>query len=169
VNRWPTWVASLLVIASAAHADPFEERQTPFDQGRFGVSAGAGVSYSNGYRYYSIGIGAGYYLLDGFAVGVSLSHQWGDGPGITQITPGLIYVAQPLYGSWPVLPYIGIHYTHGFVDGDYYDIDAVGASTGIMYVVGRVVFGIGVGYTRTVSECIRCDAVYPDLTLSVTF
>lgn len=161
------------MLASAAHAapgDPVEEppRRTPFDQGRFNLGFGAGSQTAFGQRYFAIGGGAGYFVLDGVEVGLSGQYQWGDGPSITRLSPALRYVAQPLVGVWPVIPYVGVFYSHWFIGDMIPDEDAIGGRTGLLYVSGSVVLGLGVAYEHLVSECTtNCSAVYPDLTIAV--
>ena len=168
--------ALLLValLSSAAAAQPGVEepptRRTPFDQGRFGFSAGAGSTTAFGERYFAIGAGAGYYVLDGVETGLSTQVQWGDGPTITRLTPSLRYVVQPLVGKFPLIPYAGVFYSHWFVGGGVADVDAIGTRGGLLYVSGSVILGLGVAYEHVVSECTGdCDAIYPDITVAVSF
>jgi hypothetical protein len=160
------------IVASVAHADPAEDeaprRRTPFDQGRFGFSAGAGTQSAFGERYFGISAGATYFVLDGVGVGLGGEFQWGDGPNIARLTPELRYVAQPLVGKWPLVPYTGVFYSHWFIGDMVQDQDAVGARGGLLYVSGSIVLGLGIAFERIVSECTDdCSAVYPDLTIAV--
>jgi hypothetical protein len=83
----------------APEAEP-STRKTPFDRGRFGLSFGAGSQTAFGARYFAVGGGAGYYVLDGVELGLGAQHQWGDGPSISRVTPSLRYVVQPLVGKF---------------------------------------------------------------------
>ncbi|HEX5060286.1 MAG TPA: hypothetical protein VFV99_13050 [Kofleriaceae bacterium] len=147
--------------------EPPRER-TPFDRGRFALSAGAGTTSVFDQRYFGIGVAAGYFVLDGVAIDLGTQVQWGDGPTILRTTPGLRYVAQPLVGTWPLIPYVAGYYTHWFVGDAIADVDAVGTRGGLLYVSGSLVLGLGVGYEHLVSECtMDCSSVYPDLTISI--
>lgn len=167
---------SLLLVAlfaTAARAQPGLEPEpppppTPFDQGRFGLSAGAGTGSAFGQRYFAVGAGATYYVLDGAGIGLSSQVQWGSGPTITRVTPEVRYVAQPLVARWPLVPYAAVYYSHWFVGDALDDVDAMGTRGGLYYVSGSFVLGFGVGYERLVSDCtMDCSSFYPDLTLSL--
>ncbi|HEY5949948.1 MAG TPA: hypothetical protein VIV40_30850 [Kofleriaceae bacterium] len=143
-------------------------RRTPFDRGRFGFSGGAGTSSALGQRYYGVGASASYFVLDGVAVGLGSQLQWGDGPTITRVTPELRYVVQPLVGRWPLVPYVGVFYSHWFVAQHIADVDAIGTRAGLLYVSGSVVLGLGAAYEHLVSDCTEdCSSIYPDITISV--
>ncbi len=112
--------------------------------------------------------GAGYYVLDGVELGFGAGHQFGDDPTISRVTPSLRYVAQPLVGHSPLVPYIGVFGSHYFVYDGYADINTVGTRGGLLYVSGSMVIGLGLAYERIVSECVEdCSSVYPDFTLSI--
>lgn len=169
-------LAGLLATASAARAEssllapPPPPPPTPFDQGRVAISAGAGSSSNFGVRYFGIGIGGGYYVLDGLQLGLAGLYQWGDGPTISKVSPGIRYVAQPLVRHSPVVPYVGVFYNHWFIGEDIPDVDSVGSRAGLVYVSGNVVIGGGVAVERTVSECDEdCTDVYPDLVIAISF
>jgi hypothetical protein len=163
-------LASSLAAAqpSATEHEPPPRPRTPFDRGRFGLSAGAGTTSALGQRYFGIGAGASYFVLDGVGVGLSAQVQWGDGPTITRTTPELRYVAQPLVGRWPLIPYVAVFYTHWFIGDAFEDVDAIGTRGGLLYVSGSIVLGLGVAYEHLVSECtMNCSSVYPDITISI--
>lgn len=166
----------LLLGAAPAHADPDPApippdeppRVTPFDQGRFGLSFGAGSQNTLGEKYYGVAGGMGYYVLDGVELGLGTAHQWGDGPSITRLTPSLRYVAQPLVRYSPVVPYVGVFGSRYFVYEGNADVNTLGGRAGLIYVGGSVLLGLGVAVERIVSECTEdCTSVYPDFTLSL--
>jgi len=170
-------ICLVLLGAAPAHADPDpsanppEEppRVTPFDQGKFGLSFGAGSQNTLGEHYYTVAGGMGYYVLDGVEVGLGTAHQWGDGPSITRLTPSLRYVAQPLVRHSPVVPYVGVFGSRYFVYEGNDDVNTLGGRAGLIYVGGSVLFGLGVAVEQIVSECTEdCTSVYPDFTLSVS-
>jgi hypothetical protein len=163
----------LVVGAVPAHAQPVppEEppRKTPFDQGKFGLGFSAGSHSSLGEHYYVVGGGMGYYVLDGVELVLGTSHQWGDGPAITRLTPGLRYVAQPLVRYSPLVPYVGVFGSRYFIYEGNDDVNTVGSRAGLIYVGGSVLLGLGVAVEHVVSECTEdCTSVYPDFTLSVS-
>ncbi len=164
----------LLVLASnLAVAQPIEiepPTETPFDRGKKNLSVAGGAGNNLGEQYYAIGAGFGYFVLDGLELGASVLEQFGDGPSITKLAPQVRYIAQPLVGKWPLIPYVGAFYTHWVIGGGIDDVDAVGARTGLLYVSGRILLGLGVAVEKTVSKCVdECTNVYPDFTISLSF
>jgi hypothetical protein len=134
-----------------------------------GLSVGAGSTSAFGERYFAVGAGFGYYVLDGLDVGIGGLHQFGDGPSISKVAPSIRYVVQPLVGRWPLIPYAGVFYNHWFIGDGYADVDAVGSRGGLIYVSGSILLGLGVAVEHTVSACARdCWAVYPDLSISLS-
>jgi hypothetical protein len=165
-------LAVLCSIGQRARADdePEDKRETPFDRGRMNLGVGGGSTQAFGERYFGLGAGFGYFVLDGLELGVSALYQFGDGPSISKVAPQIRYVAQPLVGKWPLIPYVGTFYTHWFIGESFADVDAVGARGGLLYVSGHVLLGLGVAVEKTVSECVEdCTTAYPDLTISLAF
>jgi len=172
-------VASVLAQALPARADvvepppppPEPPKPTPFDRGKLGVSVGGGTQTQLGVHYIAIGAGVGYFVLDGVQLGVSGLHEFGDGPSISKLSPSLTYIAQPLVGKWPVIPYAGGFYNHWFIGDNNPDLDTIGARAGLMFVSGHLVLGLGVAVEHVVSACnamtTDCNSVYPDLTISM--
>ena len=149
---------------------PEPKEPTPFDRGRMSLSAGGGTTSNFGERYFAIGASFSYFVLDGLAVGIGGVHQFGDGPSISKVSPEVRYVAQPLVGKWPLIPYVGVFYNHWFIGDGYADVDAIGGRSGLLYISGHLLLGLGVAVERTVSECPDndCVTVYPDLTISLS-
>ena len=166
---------TLLLIGGVAHADdetlevPPPREPTPFDQGKMNLSIFGGSTSNFGERYFAIGGGFGYFVLDGLELGVAAVHQFGDGPSISQVQPRVRYVVQPLVGKFPLIPYVGAFYNHWFIGDGFDDVDAVGGRVGLIYISGRLLLGLGVAVERTVSPCTEdCTDVYPDFSLSLS-
>ena len=158
---------ALLVLAAAAPAYA-DDPPTPFDQGRLNVTAGGGTSSWLGHSYVVIGGGVGYYVLDGVELSLHGLHEFGSGPSISELSPQLRYVAQPLVGKWPVIPYVGAFYNHWFVGDNLGDVDSVGGRAGGLWVNGNVILGLGVVYEQIVSSCtMDCSSWYPDITIAL--
>lgn len=172
--RWLALTATL-VLAAPARADdavpepaPPPPRPTPFDRGKFGLSLGAGRQNELDASYIFVAGGLGYYILDGVQIGLAGEHFFGNGPSISLATPSLRYVAQPLVGKFPLIPYIGAFYDHYFIGGRP-DQDGVGGRAGVLYVSGQMVLGLGIAVERTVSTCAKdCTAVFPDITIGLS-
>jgi hypothetical protein len=161
------WVAVLVLAAAPAYADG---PPTPFDQGH--VSVHLAITEQSAFDAYRVGLGAGvgYFVLDGLELGVFGLHMFGNGPSLDEVSPSVRYTAQPLVGSWPVIPYVGAFYNHWFVGDGLSDVDAVGGRAGLLHLRGRLIVGLGIAYEHTVSTCTSsCDTVYPDVTFGFTF
>jgi hypothetical protein len=160
--------AALLSAATQAHADPGDpgSRETPFDRGHFTLMAGGGSQTVGGNHYLGVGVGVGYYVLDGLELGLFALHEFGSGPSLNEVTPSIQYVARPLVGRSPLIPYAGVFYNHWFVGAPLSDSDTAGTRAGAVYLSGRVIVGLGVVYEHVLSTCTQsCDQVYPDVTL----
>lgn len=165
-------VVFVALVATRAHAGGLEpDRPTPFDRGRWGFSAALGTQTAFGHSYFSAGAGVGYFVLDGLEIGLFGVHEFGDDPSISELSPSVQYIAQPLANSWPVIPYAAGFYNHWFLGSGFSDLDTVGARGGIVRLQGRAIVGLGVAYEHIVSSTCRtdCDLVYPDITLGFTF
>jgi hypothetical protein len=94
---------TLLLASGLAYADeeilePEPKPPTPFDRGKMNLSIAGGTTSNFGERYFAIGGGFGYFVLDGLELGIAAVHQFGDGPSISQVQPRVRYVVQPLVG-----------------------------------------------------------------------
>jgi hypothetical protein len=161
-----------LVRPAAADGDA-AAANTPFDRGKFGVGVGGGTQTNFNTQYIWIGASVGYFVLDGVELGVSGLHEFGSGPSISELSPSFRYVAQPLVGKWPVVPYVGVFYSHWFIGGNP-SVNTVGARAGLLCLSrvnpGFFVFGLGAAYEHVLGPCTSsCDSVYPDVTLGFAF
>lgn len=155
-------VLSLLVSApGAARADPFDEGSM-----RVSVNLGTGGSFGN--RYFIVGGGFYYYIIDGLELGLAGDHAFGGDPSYSTLSPGARYV---LFFVPVLKPYIGGFYRHWFIGSDYPDFDSVGARAGAFWVSGGGSFiGGGVVHEVIVSECAKyCTDTYPEIVLSLSF
>ncbi len=164
-----SWIALALVgLVAPAAANDDDPPQTPFDRGKVGIGIYGGKQTTLGYRYFALGGSVGYFVLDGLEVEFGALHQFGGGPSISKLTPSVRYIAQPLVGRLPVIPYVGLFYNHWFIGSDVADIDTLGVHGGLLYVSGRAILGAGVVYERIVSACVtECSAVYPEFTVGL--
>jgi hypothetical protein len=174
--RGMRWLAVALLLGSAAPAfadddDAIIAREpppkTPFDRGRMTLTIGGGTQSYLGNHYIVLGAGFGYFVLDGVELGAAAVEHIGD-PNIFQVTPSLRYIAKPLVGKSPLVPYVGGFYNHWFISSGVADVDSVGARGGLIYVSGSILLGLGVAYERIVSTCATdCSSIYPDLTIAL--
>lgn len=169
-SRWLAASVAIIALgpARAASADD-DARGTPFDQGRVGVMLTVSEQSSFGYNHVALGAGAGYFVLDGLELSAFALHEFGSGPSIDEVSPAIRYVAQPLVGRWPVIPYGAVFYNHWFLGDGLSDLDAIGARAGLLTLRGRLLVGLGVAVEHVVSTCTDCNFVYPDVTFGFTF
>lgn len=166
--RWIVGVVLAAAVPAFADEAAAPPTPTPFDRGKVGVSLAVGAQTLAGVRRLVVGGGVSYFVLDGLQVGLSASHMFGDGPSITRLSPALTYVAQPLVSIWPVVPYVGGFYKHWFIGDHYDDADSIGVRTGLEFISGQLVLGIGIAFERVVSACTNdCNLVYPDISFGL--
>ncbi len=105
----------LLSLTTTVYA---ETDAGPFREGnvRMTVLIGSGTAYDNNLRYnYTIlGVGAGYYVLDGLEVGLDVEDWLGGGPRIYRVSPEIRYV---FYEIETVKPYAGVFSRRNFIEG----------------------------------------------------
>lgn len=162
------WV--LLVLAFLGIFTPAAKAAGPFEQGNLqgSVAVGTGTAFSQ--DYVILGIGAGYYVLDGLLVGARVDGWFGNSPSIYQVTPEARYVINAL----PKLkPYVGVFYSRTFYEG-LPDLNALGARVGAYVPLGgRVFLGGGIAYEQ-LQNCDKsvyrdCSRTYPELSLMFSF
>lgn len=143
----------------AADPGPFAAGHT-----RFGLMVGWGQSGNDDYLL--LGLGVGYYLVNGVDIGVDGEAWLGSEPGIYKISPGIRYVA---YQVPRFKPYVGVHYRHVFVTDDFEDRDALGGRAGVYYASQAGTYiGAGVVYDRYMDCDIGdCDDLYPEISVSI--
>jgi len=142
---------------AAAPAQPAPPRQR-----RFYTWGSIGTSFAYGNTYANASLGVGYRMPSGLTPNVELSYAFGESPTITSLRPGIIYYL-PLKR---IQPYVGAHYTHWFVGGDWPDQDGVGGRAGVS--IGRVL-SLGVVYDRALDCDGDCDVWYPQVSAGVSF
>jgi len=152
----------LLICMSAAPA-----KAGPFSQGSQAVSiiAGAGSAFND--DYIILGVGYGYYVLNGLELGIDAQFWFSGDPSINKLSPQIRYVfTQPK----KIKPYVGAFYRRTFIDG-LDDLDSVGYRVGLNFMgQGNFFFGVGVVYEeyRGCSETIfsDCSSTYPEILFS---
>lgn len=144
---------------------PKQSAAGAFAQGRkrIGFYGGAGSTYSH--TYLILGAGVGYYLLDGFEVGLEFEGWFLQTPQFYKLAPQVRYVFWQLR---PVLPYVGAFYRKTWVTDDYPDTDSWGGRAGIAYSSGKGYAAVGVVY-ETFTDDIFEDHWYPEIAFWITF
>ena len=162
------WV--LLVLAFLGIFTPAAKAAGPFERGNLqgSVAVGTGTAFSQ--DYVILGIGAGYYVLDGLLLGARVDGWFGNRPSIYQVTPEVRYVINAVP---KVKPYVGAYYSRTFYE-DLPDLDALGARVGAYVPLGgRVFLGGGIAYEQ-LQNCDKsvyrdCSRTYPELSLMFSF
>jgi hypothetical protein len=146
------------------------ERFTPFARRRVRLSLLVGTSSTNRGSYLILGGGIGYFLLNGFEVGIDYEDWLLGEPIVHRLSPETRYV----FHFVPTLkPYVGVFYRHTFVN-DVADLDHLGARTGVLYVppTGQFYLGGGAAYERLLNckpgVLVDCNAVYPELLVGIS-
>ena len=136
-----------------------------------GVVLGSGSAFND--NYVILGLGVGYYVVNGLELGIDLQHWVSGDPSITKVSPQIRYVfTQPKV----VKPYIGAFYRrtyYGSYNGiDLDDQDSYGYRAGAYFTTdSRVYIGGGVVYEEY-KDCISstdCSSTYPEILFTVSF
>ena len=153
----------LSLFVSITHADPFEK-------GSSRVSVVVGSGYTLNESYVILGLGAGYFVLNGLELGLDGQAWVGGDPDIYKLIPKATYI---LPTQSKIRPYAGVFYSRIFIDG-YDDLDTTGARGGVYFTSDQKWFmGIGAVY-ESYLNCDKdvyssCDDVYPEISFSVSF
>ncbi len=162
-------VAAVAAFASSSPATAAEVAGV-FSQGRTSLAIMGGTGYAFSESYLVLGVGVGYYVLDGLALGLSAESWSGSSPGLYKLTPSVQYVFHQI----PKLnPYIGVFYRRTYVSG-MSDINSVGGRAGVYLAAGRSAYiGLGAVYESYI-DCNKalyssCSDTYPEVSFMISF
>lgn len=136
-----------------------------------GVILGSGSAFND--NYLILGVGVGYYVVDGLELGIDLQRWISGEPSITKLSPHIKYVfTQPKV----IKPYIGAFYRRTYY-GDYRGIDlddqdSFGYRAGAYFSTdNRVYIGGGIVYEefKDCSAFTECSITYPEILFTVSF
>jgi hypothetical protein len=139
-----------------------------FAQGRKRVGGFAGFGRTFNQNYLILGVGAGYYVVDGLEVGGAVEGWLLQSPTIWKITPEARYTVWQIKNLHPV---VGAFWRRTFVT-DYPDYSSWGGRAGLLYRRGRGFAGLALIYERLSdcdSELFDCDVWYPEFAFSLYF
>ena len=151
---------TLLLAMSPAQAGPFSQGSQSVS-----VIAGSGSAFRDDYLI--LGVGYGYYLVDGLELGIDAQFWLSGDPSITKVSPQIRYVfTQPK----TIKPYLGGFVRRTYIDG-LEDLDSVGYRAGLNFMGrGNFFFGAGIVYERyqDCNETIfsSCSETYPEILFS---
>jgi hypothetical protein len=157
---------------AAAQAADADRAPGPFAAGNPRLSLTAGTAWSSHDTYIVLGVGVGYFFVNGLEVGLDYEAWVAATPALQRLSPEVRYV---FYFVPTVKPYVGAFYRHTFVGSGFPDFDQLGVRGGIYLAPphSHVYGGGGLVYER-VLDCgplviVNCDSVYPELFLGFTF
>jgi len=151
-----------VIFSMQTHADAFDK-----DTLTGTLAIGSAQSFNE--NYFVLGLGVGYFVTDGFQLGMDVNAWTGGEPSIYEVTPKLTYVFD---NQSSVKPYLGLFYNRTFIDG-FDDSNALGYRAGFYSLVGEKAYvGIGAVYTQlqdcTDSQFVDCSSTYTELSFIFT-
>jgi hypothetical protein len=165
--RFSTFLFMLAAFAATARADG---AATIFAQGKTRLSVSGGYGTWNNNSYGIVGLGAGYYLMDGLEAGVDGEAWLGSKPHLYSVSPE----AQYTFYQWDQFkPYVG-----GFYRRSMYDVlkplDSAGVRAGLVtplsehaYVSAGIVYE---NYFHCDSAVYNtCSQTYPEIGLAFVY
>ncbi|UCB54423.1 MAG: hypothetical protein JSW45_10810 [Thiotrichales bacterium] len=158
--------ACLLIVLLVGMSSP-QVMASPFSQGSQSVAVilGSGSAFNDDYLI--LGLGYGYYVINGLELGIDAQFWMSGDPSITKLSPKITYVfTQPER----IKPYLGAFYRRTFVD-EFDDFDSIGYRAGLNFMgQGNFFFGLGFVYEeyRSCSETVfsSCSDTYPEIVFS---
>lgn len=114
-------------LAAVLMASGLARAESDFASGKVRLSVSAGSSTAFNETYFQLGIGAGYYVVDGLELGLDARSWLGGEISIHEVAPSVTYVFNNL-GN--LKPYGGLLYRRTFIE-DRDDRSAYGARGGI--------------------------------------
>ncbi len=136
-----------------------------------GVIVGSGSAFND--NYIILGVGVGYYVVQGLEIGIDVQHWFSGDPSITKVSPQIRYVfTQPKV----IKPYVGAFYRRTYF-GDLNgrsidDQDSFGYRAGAFFSTNnRVYIGGGIVYEeyKDCDPSYDCSTTYPEILFMVSF
>lgn len=158
----------LLILFAATAAPQLVNAAAAFSKGAttIGIVAGSGTAFRN--DYIILGVGAGYYVVDGLELGIDVQHWFSGDPAITKVSPQVKYVfTQPEV----VKPYVGAFYRTTYIE-DLDNENSFGYRAGAYFSGNKGVYiGGGIVYEeyQDCSAFVDCSNTYPEILISVSF
>ena len=170
MRGWRSATCLLLAVLAAEPAWNQMGIEAPFFQrGRSRLTINGAYARSNNNDYLVLGLGAGYYVMDGLELGAGAEAWLGSVPHIYKVSPEATYVLE----TPQFKPYFGGFYRHTFYDR-LPSLDSAGGRAGfILPVSPRTYASAGLVY-ELLFRCDsgrygRCSQVYPEASFSVSF
>jgi len=141
---------------------------TAFSKGAtsIGIVAGSGTAFND--NYIILGVGVGYYVLNGLELGIDVQHWFSGDPSITKVSPQIKYVFTQ---AEVIKPYVGAFYRTAYIE-NYDNEDSYGYRAGAYFSGSNGVYvGGGIVYEEY-ADCpsyLDCSNTYPEILISVNF
>jgi len=167
IHRKPV-LNALMLLAVSGYSAP-GAYAGPFDKNAVTGTLAVGSAQLFAEDYFVLGLGAGYFITDGFQAGLEVSVWSGAEPSIYEVTPRFTYVFD---NPSSVKPYLGVFYQRKFIE-NLEDINSLGYRAGFYSVMGeRAYIGIGAVYTE-LQDCTEtvfndCSSSYTELSFVFT-
>lgn len=143
-----------------------------FEEGTKRVSLGFGTGSFGVERYFILGPGVGFFVMDGLELELGAEVWFGGDPSLFILSPGVRYTVTQL-GEF--MPYLGAFYKHAFIKG-VDDKDSLGARLGISWDLapsvmasGGAVFEYDLGCESTPELKASCSRWIPEVGLALIF
>jgi len=164
--------ASLLttVLLTAFWPTPAAAQGGPFSKGTVRLSGSASARSGFGGGEFQLGVGLGYYPMDGLELGLDARTWLGSDYSVHELEPSATYVFAV---SDQFTPYVGVLYRRTFLDGRD-DLTAYGARVGVYLQQTRnmhIRAGVaGIWYQDCDATFItNCSQYYPEVTVGFSF
>ena len=163
-------LAVVAVLLTSALQTSKAEVGAAFTQGRSRLSLGGGYGSFNNHSYGVVGIGAGYYVLDGLEAGVDGEAWLGDKPHIYTISPEVRYIVTQMQSF---KPYLGAFYKRTFYD-TLDNTNSFGGRAGFISPVSEHAYLSAGLVFEHINNCNKnlyddCSLVYPELGISLSY
>jgi hypothetical protein len=153
-------LAAAATVGTGGVSSAFSKNSTSLS-----VSLGSGSSFND--NYIILGVGIGYYLVNGLEIGIDAQHWFSGSPSISKVSPQIRYIfTQPQV----IKPYVGAFYRRTFIENQD-DADSFGYRAGAYFSSNKGVYiGGGMVYEEY-KNCnyVECSSTYPEVLMSFSF
>jgi len=164
--QWRQGTLLFLLLASGLGSAPGAVAGA-FDKGTLHTTiiGGNGEAFED--NYFILGVGLGYYVLDGLEIGLDYQTWLGGDADIQKVSPSIRYVWDM---DAALKPYVGTFYRRTFIE-DFDDRDSYGYRAGLYMPAGRNLYiGVGLVYD-TLRDCdesiyLSCSDTYTEFVFS---
>ena len=160
----------IILFALLSFAQPLAaDVSGAFSQGRKHFTIYGGTGYAFNDDYLVLGLSGSYFITDGLNIGLAYESWSGGSPGISKVTPSMLYV---FYQSQTIKPYVGAFYRRTYID-NLPDLESAGGRAGVYLSSGNAYVSVG-GVYESYLDCEesiyrKCDDTYPEIGITFVF